>query len=162
MIFSPARGRQGSTIRIILMLFLFVGVGYLFWKNYERSMDTIQTRHIVNDETGTLEDELVRDIVSYSKSFQRRFGMGVQVRIFQNFVVSPPQDSRMIFIGISPRYKESSVVFPPILQRALPEDFVSMIRYDHFERYWDDDWQKGLAEALNLIGQEMVKIEKGE
>ncbi|WP_028574375.1 hypothetical protein [Desulfonatronovibrio hydrogenovorans] len=165
MIFSSTgfKGRQSSTIRILLMLVLFVGVGYLFWKNYERSMETIQSRHIVNDETETLDSDLQKEIVSFSGNLQRRFGIGVQVRIFRGFIVSPGDDSRMIFIGLSPAHQESTILFPPILKRALPQEVVHHLQVEHFEAYWEDgDWQQGLIEALNTIGQEMMKIERGE
>ncbi|RQD56956.1 MAG: hypothetical protein D5R98_09240, partial [Desulfonatronovibrio sp. MSAO_Bac4] len=75
MIFSPTvKGRRNATLRMLMLIILFVGVGYLFWKNYERSMDTIQTRHLVQDETQSLDKETVQEIVAFSSSLQQRFG----------------------------------------------------------------------------------------
>lgn len=164
MIFSPtAKGRRNATLRMLMLVILFVGIGYLFWKNYERSMDTIQTRHVVQDETQSLDREIVQEIVAFSKSLQQRFGMTLQVKIFEEFVISPRVDSKVIFIGLSPRYKESSVVFPPIMRRALPGEFVTHITEEHFDEFWQNgNWRQGLVQALNKIGEEMIKIEKGE
>ncbi len=160
---SPSRARKSSTLRILLMLVLFVGVGYLFWKNYERSMETIQTRHFVNDETQTLDKAAQQEIADFSRNLQQRFGTGIQVRIFKNFIVSPPQDSRTVFIGISPQHKEDIIIFPPILRRALPDEFVNYMQDEHFAQYWENDgWQRGLLEALNLLGQEMMEIERDQ
>ncbi len=160
---SSSRGRQSATLRILLMLILFVGVGYLFWKNYERSMDMIQTRHIVKDETQSLDQDVLDSIASFSSNLRQRFGIGVQVKIFQGFIVPPAKDSRTVFIALSPQYRESRVIFPPLLDRALPDDFLDYMHNEHFEKYWDNEgWHKGLMDALNMFGQEMMKIERGE
>lgn len=158
-----AKKRRNYSLRMLMLVILFAGVGYLFWKNYERSMDTIQTRHVVQDETQSMDKELVQEIVAFSTSLQQRFGMTLQVKIFEEFVISPRKDSRVIFIGLSPRYKEHSIVFPPLMQRALPEEFVTHIKEEHFHEFWENEnWQEGLVQALNKIGEEMIKIEKGK
>ncbi len=164
MIFSPTvKGRRNATLRMLMLIILFVGVGYLFWKNYERSMDTIQTRHLVQDETQSLDKETVQEIVAFSSSLQQRFGMSLQVKIFEGFVITPREDSKIIFIGLSPRYKESSIKFPPLMRRALPEEFLTHITQEHFDEFWENgNWQQGIVQALNKIGEELIKIEKGE
>ncbi|MCA1743643.1 MAG: hypothetical protein LC631_06815 [Desulfovibrionales bacterium] len=164
MIFSPTvKGRRNATLRLLMLVILFVGIGYLFWKNYERSMETIQTRHVVQDETQTLNREIVQEIVAFSTSLQQRFGMSLQVKIFEGFVITPRKDSKVIFIGLSPRYKEASIKFPPLMRSALPEGFVTYIKEDHFDEFWvNGNWQQGLIQALNKIGEEIIKIEKGE
>lgn len=165
MIFSPSssKRRQSSTLRILLMLILFVGVGYLFWKNFERSMDTVLTRHVVNDETNTLDRDTINEISTFSSNLQKRFGIGIEVRIFQKFAVPPSGDSRTIYIAVSPEYKEDIITFPSLLNKALPEDFVEYVKNEHFDRYWEDEgWQQGLMDFLNLLGQEIMEIERSK
>lgn len=165
MIFSPSptRGRKSSTLRILLMLVLFVAVGYMFWVNYERSMETIHTRHMVSDQTQAMDPEVQQKIASFSRNLQQRFGIGVQVRIFSDTIVIPPQDSRTVFIGLSPRHKEDVIVFTPILERALPREYIDYMHNEHFFSYWEDgNWEKGLLKALNLLGEEIMKIERGD
>lgn len=160
---SSSRRRQSSTLRILLMLILFVGVGYLFWTNFERSMDMVLTRHVVNDETNTLDQDTINEISSFSSSLQERFGIGMEVRIFKRFVVPPSGDSRTIFIGISPEQREDIIIFPALLKRALPEQFVDYVANEHFDRYWENkNWQQGLMDFLNLLSQEIMQIERGD
>ncbi|MFP4107742.1 MAG: TPM domain-containing protein [Desulfonatronovibrio sp.] len=160
---SSSKRRQSSTMRILLMLILFVGVGYLFWNNFERSMDTVLIRHMVNDETDTLDQDAINEISTFSSNLQKKFGMGIEVRIFKNFAVPPSGDSRTIFIGLSPEQKEDIIVFPALLKRALPDEFVDYVVNDHFDQYWEDNnWQQGLMDFLNLLGQEIIKIERSE
>ncbi len=165
MIFFPRKSgsNRSSVVRMLLMIGLFMAVGYLFWTNYEQSMDTIQTRHVLRDETDTLNEDMREKIVSFSRNLRERFGMGVQVRIFEDVVMAPPADPKIIYIGLSPRHMESAVVFPPLLRAALPDDFVDYISSEHFENSWENQaWVESLVQALNLIGREMMKIEQQE
>ncbi|WP_198146052.1 hypothetical protein [Desulfonatronovibrio magnus] len=124
-------------------------------------MTSIQSQHIIQDETGTLSSDFQNDVANFSRNFQQRFGIAIQVKIFEGFVISPPEDPRIIFIGLSPRYEEWSVVFPMLLRRALSEKFITYFQTEHFAEYWENgQWVKGLADALNILGQEMTQIEK--
>ncbi|WP_291323314.1 TPM domain-containing protein [Desulfonatronospira sp.] len=153
--------RKSSTFRVFFTVILFVVVGLLFWKNYERSMDVILTSHMVTDETDTLSREQQDQLASFSRSMQDRFGFGVRIRVFEHFVAAPEPDSRVLFMGISPAYQEVAIVWPPVLKRALPQDFVQYLEEEHFEGYWQgEDWPRGLYQALHMLGEELLAIEQ--
>ncbi len=160
---SSASGgrRQSSTFRIFIAALLFVVVGLLFWKNYERSMDAILSSHVVNDETETLTRDQQDQLASFARSVQDRFGFGIQIKVFEHFVETPEPDSRVIFMGISPACEEVAVVWPPVLRRALPEDFTRHLEEEHFEKYWQGgNWPRGLYQALHMLGEELLAIEQ--
>ena len=157
---SGSRG-QSSTFRVFLLVLLFVVVGILFWKNYERSMDVILSSHVVQDETETLSREQKDELSSFAKGLQDRFGFGLQIRVFEHFVQTPEPDSRVIFMGISPANQEVEIVWPPVLRRALPDDFTRHLEEEHFEEYWQgDNWPRGLYQALQRLGEELLAIEQ--
>ncbi len=157
---SGGRG-QSSTFRIFVTVLLFVVVGLFFWKNYERSMDVILSSHLVRDETGTLSREQKDELSSFAMGLQDRFGFGLQIRVFEHFVEKPEPDSRVIFMGVSPAFQEVEIVWPPVLRRALPEDFTRHMEEEHFEEYWQgENWSRGLYQALHMLKEELLAIEQ--
>ncbi|WP_291318452.1 TPM domain-containing protein [Desulfonatronospira sp.] len=153
--------RQDSIFRMFFLVLVFVAAGFLFWKNYERSMDVILFSHVVQDETDTLSREQKDELSSIAKGLQDRFGFGLQIRVLDNLVQTPEPDSRVIFMGISPACREVSIVWPPVLRRALPQGFTRHLEEEHFEEYWQgDNWPRGLYQALQRLGEELLAIEQ--
>ncbi len=162
MVFMPRPGASSlnATIRILLTVLLFVGVGYLFWKNYERSLDLIFSENLVVDETNTLSSKQREELSNISANLEERFGFGVRIQVFDQDISAPEPDTRKIFIGLSPELQESEIVWPPVLKQALPGATVQELENRHFARYWPHDWPRGLYSALNKLGEELLKIEQ--
>ncbi|WP_457572082.1 hypothetical protein [Desulfovulcanus sp.] len=141
---------------------VFVAVGILFWKHYERSITTIQARQSIWDQTKTLTEKQKKSIYNFSAQLKKRYGLTLQLKITKERVFIPKLDSKTIFIGLCPKYKEVIVRFPPLVEKVLGIKFLRYLQEEHFVPYFENDnWPQGLGEALNLIAQKLMEVENG-
>ena len=160
---------QGTTsservLRSMIFVLLLFGIGYLFWHNYDRSMQRVTARHAVVDRTGQLAPELSKEVVEFSRRMRERFGIAVEVRIARQELLAPEGDAKTLYIGIVPSRQLAVVMLPPLMERALEPTFVAYLMNDHFGRYWAEEngWQSGLQEAMVLVWDRMRKLEQAD
>jgi hypothetical protein len=125
----------------------------VIWSHYSgegRSfMDRVASDTAIEDETGTLSHQDLEFLARFASGLREDFGQQAVIRIFQGPVIMPELDSRTLFIGLSPEMREAMVVFPPLVERALPEGFARRLSTGHFPLAFDaGDWPGGLKAAL--------------
>jgi len=148
--------------RGLALVAVFMAVGVLFWKHYDRTITTIQSRQSIWDQTKTLTDKQKKSIYNFSALLKKRYGLTLQLKITKERVYIPQLDSKTIFIGLSPKYKEVIVRFPPLVEKVLGVEFLRYLQEQHFVPYFENgNWPQGLGEALSLIGQKLMEIENG-
>ncbi len=156
-----ASSGQSSSFTLLIVALLLLGGGYLLLSNSGRSMDTIMFRHLVTDETETLTEEQQREIIYYSNVLSQRFGFGLRVKIYEHGLDRVEPDPRIIYIGLSPVHEQVNIAWPPVLKKALPENFLFDLEHKHFQAYFEqDDWPQGLFSAMRRLDRELIKIER--
>jgi hypothetical protein len=162
-------GPRGSTfservLRTMLFVLLIFGISYLFWHNHERRLDRVTHGQAVLDRTGELAPERLREAREFSRRMRDHFGITVEVRIAQRELLAPPPDGKTLFIGLVPSRREAVILLPPLVERALDQDFVAHLVEEHFEPYWDVEggWQEGLQQAMALLWEQMRGLERSD
>ncbi len=149
-----------SSAGILVIILLLSGMGYLYWKSSQRFTDSVLSRYLVMDETGTLTDVQKKDISSFSSDMLARHGFGLMLRVFEDHAAVPDPDTRMIFMGLSPDHEQVIIVWPPVLKRAITPEVIHYLEQEHFLQYWEDDWPAGVVAAMDRLLEELNKIEQ--
>jgi hypothetical protein len=149
-------------LRSLGVIFVFLGVIWLFWKHNERTLDMLESQQVVQDRVDALSDKQRKSVRDLARAMESRFGLELRLVIAAEKMRIPVAGTRTIFIGIVPRAEQVVVVLPPLVERALGREFAEHLRHEHFRPYWDDqDWQKGLGEALAMIWEGLNTPDQG-
>lgn len=144
-------------LRGLGVIFVFMGVIWLFWKHSARTLEMIESQRnvpqqIISDETGILTDEQKKAIHDLSRALKANYGLELRVIVDVKPVAAPEMDVGTIFIGMYPEGSQAVVILPPLVERAVGTGLANHLRFHHFSPYWQSgDWPRGLGEALGLI-----------
>ncbi len=139
-------------LRALGMVFVFMGVIWLFWKHNQRTIEMLDAHQVVVDRGGMLTDAQKQSIRDLSRALKSSFGLDLRMVVADDGLGRPQVDAKTIHIGIDPAGEIFDVLLPPLVERALGQGFVRHLREEHFAPYWaSGNWQRGLGEALSLL-----------
>jgi len=145
--------------RMIALVAIFAVVGWLFWHNSSRTMDTLQTTSTVWDQTKTLTKEQRRALQDYAILLKDEYGLVLRVQIATERIEEPEQNSKTLFLGLCPATRQVVVRLPPLVAKAVGEDLATELRERHFGPYFDENrWPTGLAAALTRLWNAMRDV----
>ncbi|HDQ41815.1 MAG TPA: hypothetical protein ENN39_12430 [Desulfonatronum sp.] len=144
-------------LRSLGVIFVFMGVIWLFWRHYDRTLEMMDAhrigpKHVLLDKTNTLTDKQKKAVRDLSRALKSSFGLELQVIVDVEPLDPPQQDMATIFIGVYPDGRQAVVILPPLVERAVGRELASHLSKEHFSPYWQSgDWPGGLGKALGLI-----------
>jgi hypothetical protein len=160
--------RPGDTpltrfVRVMALVGVFVLVGVLYWHYYEHSLDEIQTKQAIWDQTKTLTSDQKKAIHSFTRMLTSRYGIDLQLKVTREPIIVPTLTSKTLFIGICPDRQEVTIIFPPLVRSALGTEFENFLANEHFLPFWQDErWPQGLGSALAHIGERLEQLENND
>lgn len=155
-------------LRYILLVLLFGAVGFGFWLNAQRQAAMLtKPAPPVIDKTGSLSDEQQKQLTIYTEKFLATYGMAIVIRIQdENFpadVLPAYEKTKTLFLGLALRNGQVRLDVPPLAAAALEKPFTDYLRQDHFPPYFArNNWQEGLAAALNLLTKQLDRTLSGQ
>ncbi|SDN59882.1 hypothetical protein SAMN04488516_103134 [Desulfonauticus submarinus] len=154
------RNHLNPFLKAVLLVIIFSGTAFLFWKNYENALTKIQNKQSLWDQTKTLtssEKQLIYEFVHY---FKDNYGLKLNIKITKEHIYIPHLDKRTIFIGICPTQKEVIIRFPPILEKALGINFLRYLQENYFQNHFNpNQLPQRLVQCLQLIKTRIQEIE---
>lgn len=139
-------------LRALLLLGVFALAGWGFWLNSQNAMQMLQTRGAVWDEAGVLHEDESDGLRAMAARFDNEYGIKVRILIVKGEVTLPQVDSRTLYIIISPSNRQALLEFPPLVRRALGDEFMYSMQSSHFAPYFENgQWGLAIADALKLI-----------
>ena len=162
-IFTPRKGSSGgeSFLRLMLLILVFVGVGYLYTKHFDRTIEIIESRQSVWDQTGTLTKAQKKVFKNFAELLKDEFGLECRFHAAPGPIPTPVLDSKTLFFGLDTKDRQVVIEFPPLVQNALGQEFITYLRTEHFPPYFEaKNWPKGLAEALKMVWERLVHVDK--
>ena len=154
------KNRQEKFLRFLGMIAIFVIVGWAFWQNNERTLEKLQGRNAVWDQTKTLSDADRNYIKGFIRSMRSEFGVKTKIHILKDQIteVSPVQNEMLI--TISPAYEQVSLKIPGLVAHALGKKFINDLEYKHFTgKFKNDTWPVALQTALAMIWQKLISVD---
>ncbi len=162
-VFKPRKGSSGgeSFLRLMLLVLVFVGVGYLFTKHFDHTIEVIESRQSVWDETSTLTKEQKKVFKNFADLLKDEFGLECKFHATPGPVRVPALDSKTLFFGLDTKNKQVVIEFPPLVQKALGQEFIAYLKNEHFPPYFEaGNWPKGLAEGLKMVWDRLMRVDK--
>ncbi|MGE4297083.1 MAG: TPM domain-containing protein [Desulfovibrionaceae bacterium] len=139
-------------MRGLLLLGVLALVIWGFWANSERTMTRIAARGTVFDQGKFLTKEQKQSLGELAAMFKQEFGLSVKIHLRADTVELPDLDAKTIFIGLNPNTKQVMVELPPLLKKALGDDYQYTLQNEHFPPYLaSGEWRQGLILALTQL-----------
>ena len=144
-------------LRAMLLIAVFAVVAAAFWYQTEHSFKEIRSRGTVYDETETLSSAQKSALRDFASALRETHGLKLRVQVRKTPVVLPASlDSKTVFIGINPYTQQVLTEFPPLLKKALGQNYMYTMQNAHFTPYFaKNQWQVGLASALQQLWDDM-------
>ena len=144
----------------MLLIAVFALAAWLFWLHSARTIERLNRQSAIYDETNALSREDKTALAQFEGMFKDEFGMRIKIRITKEPVVLPGLDSKTIFLGICPSRRQVLIELPPLVRRALGDQFLYALQGEHFKPYFDSgEWTKGLLEAIAKLWRELSRME---
>jgi hypothetical protein len=155
--FSPLE----RLVRTLALFGVFALVIWAFWKNTDRTITRLEQEQTVYDPADTLSSETRDYVAGFSSSLKDRYGMEFRLQVVLQDLGEPEPDAKTLFLGLALEKETARFRFPPMMARALGEDFTSHLANEHFDQYWaNGNWEGGLAVALAKIWDRLDRLEQ--
>lgn len=161
--FTPPKGRSPgeSFLRFMLLIAIFVGAGWLYSIHFNRTLDFIESRTAVNDQTKSLSKDQKQAFREFSKVLKNEFGLELKLVFATEPPPWPQLDNKTIYLGLDTMNHTVDIAIPPLVERALGPGYVDMLKTEHFPPFFEQgNWARGTAEALADIWKRLLKVEK--
>ncbi len=156
------RGRTPGEkfLRSIGMVVVFAAVAYAFWLNTQNTMERLQARNALWDETGIMNKQELDYLKGFTRSMRERFGVKTVIQVRKTRITPPEADNKEVFIGLCPPEKQIVLQFPGLIRHALGPDFIAYLRDKHFKNSFSDKgWISALQTAVAMIWEKLVDVE---
>ncbi|MFW5500772.1 MULTISPECIES: TPM domain-containing protein [unclassified Maridesulfovibrio] len=164
-LFIKPQGKTGTEkfLRMIGMLIILGLVVYAFWINNQSTLEKIQARNALWDQTKIL-DKSERDFIQgFIRSMRSEFGVKARIQIILDPITAQEVDPKELLIVISPPTQDVGMHFPGLVRHALGNGFISELENKHFENHYsDDEWPTSLMTCLSMIWERLAKVESNQ
>lgn len=146
-------------VRIIMLIAVFGGVVAAFWYQTGQTMQQLQARGAVWDEAQLLTEDQREALRDVNSRFREDFGIKLKIHIRSGVVELPDNlDGRTLFIGINPKTQQVMLEFPPLMRKAMGDQYMYDLQNNHFTPYWkDDNWRRGLIDLLQRVWNDLAR-----
>lgn len=147
--------------RTLLLLLVFAAVIWAFAMNNERIIDRLNMEGAVYDETGVLDKDQKKYIVSFTHTLRDEYGLDAKIQVFGGDFTVPELDTKTLYIGLAPAIRIVEMRFPPMMHKALGQEFIDSLETTFILPSFDQgDWPMALQEVLAAIYQKLDSIGK--
>ncbi|WP_319762996.1 TPM domain-containing protein [Maridesulfovibrio sp.] len=164
-LFIKPQGKTGAEkfLRLIGMVIVLGLVVYAFWVNNQSTLEKIQARNALWDQTKVL-SRSERDFVQgFIRSMRSEFGVKVRIQIILDPITSQEVDPKELLIVISPPTQGVGMHFPGLVAHALGKGFISELENKHFVNHFsDDEWPTSLMTCLSMIWDRLVNVDANQ
>lgn len=164
--FNPmptSREESGGTrfLRTMLLICVFVGVGWLYTRHFDKAIDDIKSRSAVLDQTASLSSDQKGQLREFAKLFREELGIELVLRVADGLPEPPDLKAKSLYLGIDATGHRIVGVFPPWIEKSLGPEFDDELQ-THMEPYFElDSWPTGLMKALQTIWERITGIGQG-
>ncbi|WP_321400782.1 TPM domain-containing protein [Maridesulfovibrio sp.] len=164
-LFIKPHGKTGTEkfLRIIGMAIILGLVVYAFWINNQSTLEKIQARNALWDQTKVL-SKSERDFTQgFIRSMRNEFGVKVRIQIILDPITEQEVDPKELLIVISPPTQTVGMYFPGLVRHALGKKFISELENKHFTNHFsDDEWPASLMTCLSMIWERLVNVDSNQ
>ena len=164
-IFLKPHGNSASEkfLRIIGMVIVLGIVAWAFWTNNQSTLEKIQARNSLWDQTKVLNKSERNFVQGFIRSMRNEFGVQVKIQILTDHITPKQSEPKELYIRLSPAYKEVDMQFPGLVRHALGAKFISELEKNYFTgNFSDDKWPTVLMTSLSMIWERLAKVDSNQ
>lgn len=154
---KPAR-RGVRIFRPMFLALTIAAVCWGFWGNNERRVDALVGQKLFTDETRTVPAEQKDELVLYLKAFKKDFGIPLEVHIRSNPPALNAHDASRMFIDIVPSQGRAYLYLPPLVRRAVGQEFIQDMERSFAQDFAAGDWRVSLVPAVLALRNKLVEV----
>ncbi len=144
--------RRFTPPRFLLLLCVLLGTIWAFNLHVENIAHRIAQENEIVDETGTLPPERLTLLRDASRAMRENYGVTLKVLVRSGPVKAPPDDPKILFIGLDTASKRAVLWIPPLMARALPPELAARLQSGYFDPYFAEGaWPEGLYSCVLTI-----------
>ena len=152
-----------KAIRALAMLFVVLLVLWAFTKNNEMVMKRLSQEQALWDETGQITGDEKKYVGGVVRRIKQDFGVQVKVQIFQDIIIVPELDAKILYIGLSPKNRELELRIPGLVRKVLGDAFIDKLKIEQLLPAMEEDqWVWGVQISLDMIYDQLKAIQQGE
>lgn len=139
--------------RTLLLLVIFGLTVGAFWFNYEHRLKELQASSSVRDPAGMLTADDRATLLRLVDKYDTNYGVRLVVLVSPDGITLPSLDGKTLFVGVAPAKGTATVVFPPLLRKALGEQYRIILEEELLGRRLlsGDPPGRVLTEGLNSL-----------
>ena len=150
--------RRRSPIRPFFLV-LVVGLAcWSFWTNSQQRMEAIAMQGLFTDELQALSGEDKVRLQREIKSFKKDFGIPLEVHIRKRPPAIETNDASRIYLDIVPSQGRAYLFLPPLLRRAVGEEFTRDMEMSFQRDFQTGDWHAGLVSVLLSLRAKVAEV----
>ncbi|WP_461209268.1 hypothetical protein [Desulfocurvus sp. DL9XJH121] len=156
------RNREESSgarfLRMMLLVCVFVGVGWLYTLHFDNALEDIQSRSAVLDKSGSLSTEQKAQFREMAKLFRDELGLDLVLRVAEGTPEPPDLKAKSLYLGVDTASRRLVAVFPPWVENTLGPDFEQTLNDEMQPFFESDSWPTGLMHTLQTIWERMTGL----
>ena len=161
--FSPMPRRRDESpgvrfLRTMLLICVFIGVGWLFTLHFDNAIEDIKSRSAVVDKSNSLSSEQMNQFREMGKLFRDELGIELVLRVAEGMPEPPELKAKSLYLGVDVTGGRLVTVFPPWMERVVGADFADRLNQDMQPYFESDSWPTGLMKTLQTIWENMTGI----
>jgi len=148
-------------LRTMLLICVFLAVGWLYTRHFDNAIDDIKTRSSVLDKSGALSTEQRAQLRDFAKLFREELGIELVLRVADGIPDPPDLKAKSLYIGIDSTGHKMIMVFPPWIEKSLGPEFRDEVRAFMQPYFESDSWPTGLMKTLQMIWERVTGLGGG-
>lgn len=152
------RRHRGRGIRPFFLVIIVALACWAFWSNNQRRMEAIAMQGLFSDETNSLSGAGKAEVLRYLKAFKKDFGIPLEVHILQRPPSISANDASRIYLDLVPAQGRAYLHLPPLVRRAVGEEFVRDFEMSFSRDFAGGDWRPGLVSAILALRAKLADV----
>lgn len=150
-------------LRLVGMIVIFGLVAWAFWMNNQTTLEKIQARNALWDQTKVLSKSERDFMQGFIRSMRSEFGVKVRIQIITDRIGDEQVDPKELYIALAPAYEEVAMQFPGLVRHALGQKFISELENKHFQNNFSEDkWPVALMSALSMVWERLLNVDSDQ
>ena len=150
--------RKGKAFRPVVLMIIFAAVCWGFWSNNERRVDMLVGQSLFSDETGTVPAEQKDELIQHLKAFKKDFGIPLEVHVRKSPPAVNQSDASRMYIDIVPSQGRAFLFLPPLVRRAVGQEFIRDMERSFAEDFTAGDWRISLVPAVLALRGKLAEV----
>lgn len=165
MIFFPRSGRRGGSrartgrvARPVLLALILAAVCWGFWSNQQRRFTALVEQGLFTDQVSAFSAEQKQAVLAHLTSFKKDFGIPLEVNILRQPPSINQHNASRIYLDIVPAQGRAFIHLPPLVRRAVGDDFVRDLETAFAQDFASGDWRPGVVSTILALRTKMTEV----